>query len=316
MKRTALVVLLVASFSGTAVGQVLQRRPDFCGLAGMAVPLPRGVSAISYPQKGYSDLLVGDGAPAVRLDMDEVIDQVCEVPDHRIVVFGSAGPYGTNISIVDTEKAALVDTFLVHDPVLSPNGRWIVYRKFFPRQTDLPTSDEYLLYDLSKTPAQDRPSEPFSLDRLDTDVGTAIYPLGWKNEPGDNIGAPEEQRHGHMSPSFWAPDSKAIVFADTLHEGKPDIVLIAIDDRGATTAATYPYSLLECKGDEAVARGKQAQPSIEFGPQQGSDLPILMKFESAGCAPMTLQLRRESFRPAKGEDRIVEKPTRKTVKGK
>jgi hypothetical protein len=314
--KTLFIFLFAVLFSGTATGQLLQRRPDFCGTPGALIPLPRNVSAVSYSEKGYSDFFVRDGASPVRLDMDEVIDQVCELPDHRIAVFGSSGAYGTNVSIIDTEKGALVDTFLVYDPVLSPDKRWLVYRKFFPRQTDLPASDEYLLYDLLKSPTQNRPSEPFSMDRLDTDVGTPIYPLGWKNEPGDNIGAPEDQRHSHISPFFWSPDSRAIVFADMLREDKPDLVLIAIDGKGATTASIYPYSPLGCKGEEATARSKQAQPLVEFGPRQGTDLPILLKVQSAGCTPITLQLRLDSFKPATRENRVVEKPTRKTIKGK
>ena len=254
--RILFIFLFAVPFSGTATAQLLQRRPDFCGTPGALIPLPRNVSAVSYSQKGYSDFFVRDGAPPVRLDMDEVIDQVCELPDHRIAAFGSSGPYGTNVSIIDTEKGALVDTFLVYDPVLSPDKRWLVYRKFFPRQTDLPASDEYLLYDLLKSPAQNRPSEPFSMDRLDADVGTPIYPLGWKNESGDNIGAPENQRHSHISPLFWSPDSRAVVFADIFHENAPDLVLIAIDYKGATTASIYPYSPLGCKGEEAIARSK------------------------------------------------------------
>jgi hypothetical protein len=316
MKRTPLIVLLALSFSGTVIGQLPQRRPDFCGTPGVLVPLPRNVSAISYPEKGYSDLFVRDGATAVRLDTDEVIDQVCELPEDRIVVFGNSGAYGTNISIVDMEKAVLVDTFLVYDPRLSPNRRWIAYRKFYPRQSDLRPSDEYLLYDLSKSPHQNRPSEPFSLGPNDMDVGSPIYPLGWKNESGDNLGAPDGQRHGHKSPFFWAPDSRAIVFTDIFQEDKADVVLVTINDEGATTASIYPYSAMECKGEDAKAMSKQAQPAVEFGPQQGTDLPIFLKFQSAGCTPMTLQLRRDSFRPAKRENRVIEKPTHKTIKGK
>ncbi len=316
MKRTPLVSLLVLSFSGTAIGQLPQRRPDFCGTPGVLVPLPPSVSAVSYPEKGYSDFFVRDDAPPVRLDMDEVIDQVCELSDHRVVVFGNSGSYGTNISIVDVDKAALTDTFLVYDPILSPDRRWIVYRKFFPRQTDLPASDEYLLYDLSKSPTQNRPSEPFSMDRLDTDVGIPVYPVGWKNEPGDNIGAPDDQRHGHMSPFFWAPDSRAIVFTDMVQEDKPDIVLITIDNMGATTASVYPYDAMECKDENARATGKQAQPAVEFGPKQGADLPIVIKFQSAGCTPMTLKLNRDNFRAAKRENRVIERPTHKTIKGR
>lgn len=316
MKKIRFVFVFTLLLSGTAVGQLLQRRPDFCGAPGALVPLPRNVSAVSYPEKGYSDLSVREGAPPVRLDMDEVIDQVCELPGNRIAVFGNSGAYGTNISIVDTQKAALVDTFLVYDPILSPNKRWLVYRKFFPRQTDLPPSDEYLLYDLSRSPAQNRPSEPFSLDRLDTDVGTPIYPVGWKNEPGDNIGAPESQRHAHVSPFFWSPDSRAVVFADMIQEGRPDVVLVMIDDKGGTTASVYPYIPMVCTGEEAIARGRQAQPLIVFGPPQGADLSVSIDFQSAGCKPVRLRLRRDDFRPAKGENRVIEKPTRKTIKGK
>jgi hypothetical protein len=281
MNRTPLVVFLAMSFSRLANGQLPQSHPDFCGMPGALVPVPPNVSAVSYPEKGYSDLFIRSD-PAIRLDMDGEIDQACELPLHRIIVFGNSGAYGTKISIVDIEKPALIDTFLVYDPILSPDRRWIVYRKFFPRQTDLLSSDEYLLYDLSKNPAQNRPTEPFSLDRLDTDVGTPIYPPGWKNEPSENIGVPDGQRHGHKSSFFWSPDSRAIVFTDIFQEGEPDVVLIAINEKGATAAFVHPYNAMECKGEDASAMGQQAQPAVAFGPQQETDLLIFVKFQSPG----------------------------------
>jgi hypothetical protein len=99
-------------------------------------------------------------------------------------------------------------------------------------------------------------------------VGTAIYPPGWKNEPRDNVGAPENQQHGMSPPFFWAPDSAAVVFADATTLGN-DIVLITVDEKATTAAFVYPFpKAVECDG--AAAGGKSVEPTglrhVEFGP--------------------------------------------------
>lgn len=314
MKTTPLIVLLALSCSHPALCQLAQLHPELCGTPNAVVALPPAISAMRAT--GYDlNIFLRSGAPGIPIPGPLDVEEVCPLPDGRLVVFGNMMT-GKSFSIVDPAKPSTIDTVWGYDPLLSPDQKWIVFRKFFPRQTDEPASDEYLRYDLSRTPAQNR-SPGVGLDWTE-EVGTAIYPLGWKNELADNIGAPEDQQHHHLSTFFWAPDSRALVFAD-VNQGKRSVVLITIDEKGATTASVSPFpDSMECDDPAAAAKGKKAQPTglrhVEFAPQQGPDRLMFVDFEADGCAPKTQQLHTDSFQPAKTEPRVLEPPTRKTIK--
>jgi hypothetical protein len=167
-------------------------------------------------------------------------------------------------------------------------------------------------YDLSRSPAQNR--SPGDRDP-DDDVGTAIYPPGWKNEMGDVYDAPEDQMHFSLSPFFWAPDSRAVVFADA-NQKQNFVVFIAFDESGGATASVYPFpASLECDDPTAAANGQKAQPnglrSVEILPRQGADRSMFIGFEADGCIPKPVQLHSDSFKPARTEARVVLPPTHK-----
>jgi hypothetical protein len=223
---------------------------------------------------------------------------------------------GMSFSVVDPAVPSVVDTVFSYDPVLSPNGRWIVFRKFYPRSTERPASDEYLLYDFSVGPARNR--APGSSRDEDIDVGTSIYPAGWKNEFGDNVGAAEAQQHWHESAFYWSPDSRSILFADR-NQGKDVLVLISIDQKGTATASVSPFpGGLDCDDPRASAKGRTAKPTglrqVVFGPQMGGDRLLFVDFEGEACLPKTQQLHGGDFRPAQVEVRPPNPPGRKSVK--
>lgn len=299
-------------FSVAGLCQVSQSRPEFCGLAGQVVPLPPGIQTTTNRDTHALELTARSGVPAIRLPLwDGRIDQICPLSEDGLVIFGNDG---TSINIVDIAQGTLVDTFLSYDPVLSPDKRWIIFRKFLPRNTELPASDEYLLYDLSKSPAQNRPTgvythRPGDWDiGLDVDVGRAAYPAGWKNESGDNIGVPTEQRHGLTSPFFWSPDSGAIVFSDLGSHGS-SLVRISIEETGVTKASVYPLPVAKgCNVDQAGQYTFVRR--IEFGPREASDQLLFADVETTGCSTRSLQLHSAEFRPAKAESRVATGPTK------
>ncbi len=175
-------------------------------------------------------------------------------------------------------------------------------------------SAEYLLYDLSRSPSQNR-SARVGLEES-VDVGTAIYPVGWMNESGDNIGAPEIQRHGLLSRFFWAQDSGAIVFADILTQSKPDIVLVTVDRKATATASVSPFpDTVLCENPDRTTVQPTSLRKVGFGPEQGKDRIVLVDFEASGCVPKTLQITQDRFRPAAVEPRIFQNPTRRAIKG-
>jgi hypothetical protein len=209
MKTFVLRILFLSSLVIPSFGQISQTHPELCGKPDAAVPLPPNVWATVDRWQGQGDVFIGPSGSAVKISLPEVvdaIDEVCPISDGRLVIFGKAGNRLNNIAIIDSAKASLLDSFYGFSAVLSPNQKWLVYGKFYPRHTELPPSDEYLLYDLTKSPAQNRPPG-VALDDRD-DVGAVIFPLGQKNLPLDNIGVPEDQQHQFSSETFyWAPDS-------------------------------------------------------------------------------------------------------------
>ena len=199
---------------------------------------------------------------------------------------------------------------------MSPNQRWLVYRKFYPRHTDLPVSEEYLLYDLTKSPTQNRlPDVPLT----DHDnVGIAIFPLGQKNLNGDHIGVPDSQKHSFKTNAFlWAPDSRAIVFADIL-QGKLSIVLVTLDENGNTKGLVRPVSLSEVCGPTAqngdLPLLDDAASAVES--DQGGDRLIHLVFITGmvpDCDPKKLDLRLGDFQQAATEVPVLRKPTHKAI---
>jgi hypothetical protein len=162
MKLTISTILFSLLFMLPSFSQISQTHPELCGKPDGSVPLPPNVSATVDRSIGQGDLFLGPSDSAVKISIPEVvadvIDEVCPISGGRLVVFGSVGYELKNINIIDSAKAALLDSFDGFTPAMSPNQRWLVYRKFYPFHTELPVSEEYLLYDLSKTPAQNRPS--------------------------------------------------------------------------------------------------------------------------------------------------------------
>src|SRR5262249_27618302 len=152
-------------------------------------------------QEGGAVLYVGRGASArgVALTLPgrphphapsitEIV-AVCPLPDGRLVVFGDRGvTVAFAVFIVDPAKAVLVDSFGSWDPVMPPDRRWIVYEKGGPMHGS-DVSSELLIYDLAKTPAQNRLGDELA------GVGRLIFPPDQSEVPFNNINLPEDQIH-------------------------------------------------------------------------------------------------------------------------
>ena len=100
--------------------------------------------------------------------------------------------------------------------------------------SEIPITDEYLLYDLTKDAAGKR-SFPGIDPSLVERYGRTIYPVTRNHVPFENHGVQPDQVHSFESTSFfWAPDSKWVVFADRL-ESTVSIVLVQVGEKDLTT---------------------------------------------------------------------------------
>lgn len=304
MKSMLIAVLLILMHCSPGICQVEQRRPELCGLPGGSVAPPRGFSAI-IDATGAVKFSFRNGAAVLGApDAIRAIEEVCPLPGGRLAIFGETGGPDA-VYILEESTPALVDSFGAYGPLMSPDQRWIAFRKAYPPHgMELPVSEEYLLYDLSRGPALNRGiGVPLTDGR---DVGAPVYPLGQKNLPFDAAGLPAGQLHRVGSDFFWSPDSKALIFVDELL-GKPTLVLVAIDGSGATQTSVYPL-------DEPAAC-TSAYPVLrhaEFGPDQDGDRVIFLDF-AAECLPQRMQVRSVDFKQARPETH-TRPPSRKAIR--
>jgi hypothetical protein len=185
-------------FSAMILGaQITQDHPELCSAGSVAISIPPGIAGMTNSVTGTSDLILTTKADTSRLKipggMDEA-QQACPLPGNRALIFGVAAPSLYNLVLVNTSTGAPIDSFYAFSPVISPNQRWLIMRKFYPLGGSTTTvSEEYLLYDLRKGRAENR-ADPRMVDSY-MEAGHAVYPLGQQNFLGDNIGVPENQVH-------------------------------------------------------------------------------------------------------------------------
>jgi hypothetical protein len=184
-------------------------------------------------------LYLGTGVTGIPLRSLLIeIAEVCPVSSGLWVVFGDH--VSTEVFIVDPAKKAVVDSFSAWYPVISPNQRWIAFVKAYPLH-GVEGSYQYMLYDLTKSAAENRPDGDMS------DVGKVVFPPGHDNYPGSNIDLPKGQQHLGGRRIYWAPDSRAIAFEDRTVEG-PCIVLASLNDNGIPSALRHTLTRAEICG--------------------------------------------------------------------
>ncbi len=221
------------------LGQISQMHPELCGNPQATIPLPANIAASFDTPSGYTQLLfLHANAVEKRLDLAgavDWIDEVCPISNQRLLIFGSNSD-GAVVFLIDQAKFAIIDSIQCFRPTISPNQRWLAYRKFYPRHTSAPPSAEYLLYDLQRTPEQNRPGGG-SMDDNE-DVGRTIFPKGLKNEPFDHLSPPESRLHRDAGGFFWTQDSHLLLFGDTLQHHF-SIIAVTITETGQTEAKIH-----------------------------------------------------------------------------
>lgn len=248
MNKNISRLLIVASLALPAFAQIEQTHPELCGTPSGTVPPLPAMSISVDRSEGSAKLFLGGGFATKAIDLPGVIDavpEVCPLPNGQYLIFGETYN-GTNMLIVDAQKGAVVDQIVGFDPAMSPDQRRIAFRKFYPRHHDLPFSEEYLLYDLSKNPSQNRAP---GIDLTDWEnVGRAIFPAGWKNAMFDTGDIPKDRLHSSGSLSFdWSADSHMVVFGDILHNDF-SVIAVIFDNDGSTKAYEHPVRVPQVCG--------------------------------------------------------------------
>jgi len=267
---------------------------DSCG----TVP-PRGISISTDASNAVSILSIRRGALTADLQFAgamTAVNQVCQLPSGRLVVFGDTGAGSSNIQIVDVNTGRVADSFGAYTPVLSPDEHWIAYRRFYPAQTVSP-SEEYLLYDLTKTARQNRAG--FKAEDMDA-PGVLVYPVVASQKPFDDVSLPPSQTHSFRGRSFyWAADSGAFTFADSV-EQKLSLILVTAPSGAATT---YYQVADTITWDSAAPRSLPVRGLTLLEARvltaAGQVRDVSADFGAGGCPP--IQIPFSVFRPAPPE---------------
>lgn len=107
---------------------------------------------------------------------ETVIDAVSKayVYQDKVAVLGKAG-LAQAVLILDLKTGRRLDWFYCYQPQ-SIRADWIVYVEYYPNHVRGNPSDVVLLYDLSKSPLENRHQAAISVEKYPTRVGTPIYP--------------------------------------------------------------------------------------------------------------------------------------------
>jgi hypothetical protein len=167
-------------------------------------------------------------------------NEIRRVGPGKAVVIGMFSGDVWEVAVVDLDRPSLSDKFLCYEPAIAPNGRYISFIKFFPAHFAEGVEDHYMLYDLRKSAAQNRPAGTSS-DDWQT-VGTTVYPAGIGNHDFDNLRRPESSVHILYSDGFfWNSSGDQFLFADEF-QGQVSVILIdlSLDGKATTKISAVP----------------------------------------------------------------------------
>jgi hypothetical protein len=291
-------LLSLAMSAGSIVfGQVAQDHPELCGRPGASIPMPSGLTILSDPSDSRSELRIQALDKTILFPaVMESVQQACPIGEDELVVFGLGTPALYNIEIVRLADGSLRDSFYGFSPIIAPNQRWLVRRKFYPAQAV--TSEEYLIYDLAQDWAHNR--EP-GVARSDMDlVGRLSYPVVAANWPYYSDHPPPSETHSFRSDSFyWAADSGAVVFADSVQEHLSLVLLSSNDDK--FRAYTYPLTDSEaCPGGAVTWPPTLASAEVSLPLNGRRQIHAAFRVGNSPCRE-TLTLQSDDFRPPNPE---------------
>jgi hypothetical protein len=160
------------------------------------------------------------------------------------------------------------------------------------------SSEQYFLYDTAKGPVGNRAYTGGS--EMSELVGLLMYPVTRDGKAGDNVGLPDDQIHDFNSTFYWASDSSAVAFADSLN-GVLSVVLASIDGDSVHTYARAVSPKEMCDDPQgklgyAILSGAR----ITSWPNHTHDVYIDVR--NAGCRAHSIAIPAGDFEPAKIND--------------
>jgi hypothetical protein len=178
------------------------------------------------------------------------VDQITRGSSNKLVVRGMLNGSASQIVVIDLVSRSISDKFSCYLPMISPNADYVAFIKFYPTHFAEGIEDRYMIYDLRRDAAYNRP--PGTRRGNWQLVGQCVYPVGCRNAEYDNLNRPVGTRHLSKSGFFWNADSSSYVFADRI-ESSPSVSLVLVSVAGD---AVYRVKSLEISSHD-LCSGRQ-----------------------------------------------------------
>jgi hypothetical protein len=139
--------------------------------------------------------------------------------------------------------------------------------------------------------------------------GRVVYPAVDRGTPFESFNLPPNEQHNSRSTwYYWASDSSAVLFADSV-EAVVSVVLVRTDSDPPRTYvhAITPSEFCEQGPDGKIAGGPGSTSLMlsdaDVGPEQGGDRTITARFsplapDEGGCRTKQAVLHESDFKPA------------------
>jgi hypothetical protein len=299
-KYISAMLMALFGFCCVASGQIQQDRPELCGRIGVT-PVPRNVVAGFEPGVGPTLTVTPTASTAgVRTPLNGRVRQVCVIPSGRYLLFGDTGDDSYQVTILSGDSGSLVDQFDAYNPIVSPDQRWLIRRHFYSGHSEVPFSEEYLLYDLTKDAAGNTVGRPTPY--IENMRGRVVYPAVADGAPFEHAAyaLTDNQTHVFRSKSFyWSSDGTTVLFADSVKDVL-SLVLVVLDP---SEPKTLVHTVAPNEACEQGSHGdvKQSWLSLSDGEVDAKGHVVQTRFwssDEAACRPKLLVLSWSDFVPA------------------
>jgi hypothetical protein len=205
------------------------------------------------------------------------------------------------IGILDLDSVKLIDNLATLSPSSSPDRRFVIYVNGYGAHSPWQTDDQYRLYDLLRTPAQNtcgyRENDPEHKSLDESWRGQPVYSLKRDEifRPNEDADLPAEKAHQMVGEFAWSPDSSKVIFADT--QGSVMSLILAMmpltpHDLPTTLVYKVPGQARPCAnncpqwGVRSLAwQGDSIEATLLFTPPGGSRQTRVMTLSQADFSP-------------------------------
>lgn len=163
--------------------------------------------------------------------------------NERAIFFGRAGR-AQIVEILDIKVGKRIDWFICYQPQ-SMDTKWIAFVQYSPDHATGNPTDVVMIYDLTRSPEENRIDRIRHPETYPTRVGIPIYPSGASYD--NNVASPSEAIHVLGPPFFLFTSTKDLLFLAAQGEDFPHLQnkLISVDLRSgdARAASASPMDL-------------------------------------------------------------------------